>query len=53
MLDRAETMMHKYYGQYDFWAARRSMVFSKGKISIISEDIFLILNSEKMHLHYL
>ena len=40
MLDRAETMMHKYYGQYDFWAARRSMVFSKGKISIISEDIF-------------
>ena len=35
MLDRAETMMHKYYGQYDFWAARRSMVFSKGKTSII------------------
>lgn len=29
MLDRAENLLHKYYGQYDFWAARRSMIFSK------------------------
>lgn len=28
MLDRAESLLHKYYGQYDFWAARRSMIFS-------------------------
>lgn len=29
MLDRAENLLHKRYGQYEFWRARRSMVFSK------------------------
>lgn len=29
LLDRAENVLHKYYGQYDYWSARRSMVFNK------------------------
>jgi len=46
MLDRAETMMHKYYGQYDFWAARRSMVFSKELRDFAAEYRLKNLDSE-------
>ena len=28
MLDRAENLLHKNFGQYQFWSARRSMRFS-------------------------
>ena len=28
MLDRGENLLHRYYGQYHFWAARRAMRFS-------------------------
>lgn len=29
MLDRAENVLHKNYGQFEYWNARRSLVFSK------------------------
>merc|ERR1712141_821971 len=29
MLDRGENLMHRHYGMFHFWAARRSMRFSK------------------------
>ena len=28
MLDRAENLLHKNFGQYQFWSARRSMRFA-------------------------
>lgn len=28
MLDRGENLLHRYYGQYHFWSARRAMRFS-------------------------
>ena len=51
MLDRAENLLHKYYGQYEFWAARRSMVFAeelRAEAATFRQKNLGWLNSEKL-----
>lgn len=37
MLDRAENLLHEYFGGVEYWSVRRSMRFSK-KLNEIAED---------------
>lgn len=46
MIDRAEVMIHEYYGQIDYWNARRSMQFAPHLIEKANDLKFTLLNNE-------
>ena len=45
MLDRAENLLHEFFGDSEYWSARRSARFSKNLIEISNEFRNSVLNS--------
>jgi len=49
MLDRAENLLHDYFGNAEYWAARRSMVFSEILTKVAKEFRLKQLKSTDLH----
>ena len=49
MLDRAENLLHDFFGDADYWAARRSMRFSSVLESVAAEFRLAQLESSEQH----
>jgi peptide-O-fucosyltransferase len=37
MLDRGESVMHDFFGDADYWSARRSMIFSDDLVKVADD----------------